>query len=77
MHPTTHQQPKQKHMNKEQKATISALYKAINADIKECERVQKRAAKAGEYTDAIQLTGMKDAFQKIAFKLKKLLESQP
>jgi hypothetical protein len=54
---------------------LKQLLKEIDVNIKECEKFEKMAAKRGEYTDAIKLIGMEDAYKKVRWNLSKIINT--
>jgi hypothetical protein len=44
------------------------------ANIKECQRAEKRAAKGGHYLDAIKLIGMVDAYKRVKWDIEKIIK---
>jgi hypothetical protein len=52
---------------------VKALQKKIAANIRECEQAEKRMAKTGNYTDAIKIQGMRDAYLRVKWDLDKIL----
>ena len=44
---------------------IDHLKKELADSINECERFEKSVAKKGQYTDAIKLIGMVDAYKRV------------
>lgn len=53
---------------------IEHLKAEIKENIKECQKFEKRASKIADYTDAIKLQGMADAYKTVLRKIERILE---
>jgi len=55
---------------------LAEIVEELNVNILECENFEKNMAKKGEYTAAIKLVGMQDAFKKIRRKISLLTQEE-